>query len=97
MKVEFTGKVLQALPLKTGMGQRGPWARATVIFEVQDGQYTQKIACENKNQAEKFSKLQPGQSVSVKADVNCREYNGNYYTSLVCYDFSVQDGDLPPV
>lgn len=90
MTIEFTGKVVAVLPLQQGMGQRGPWARATVAFEVPDGRYTQKIACENTNNAEQFARLQIGQTVHVKADVSSREYNGKWYSSILCYEFSVQ-------
>lgn len=90
MTIEFTGKVVAVLPLQSGMGQRGPWARATVAFEVPDGRYTQKIACENTNNAEQFARLQLGQMVHVKADVSSREYNGKWYSSILCYEFSAQ-------
>lgn len=90
MTIEFTGKVVAVLPLQSGIGQRGPWSRATVAFEVPDGRYTQKIACENTNNAEQFARLQPGQMVHVKADVSSREYNGKWYSSILCYEFSAQ-------
>ena len=101
MTLEFDGKVFATLPLQHGMGQRGPWSRATVVFEVQDGRYTQKIACENTNSAEKFASLQIGQIVHVKADVTSREYNGKWFTSVLCYEFLVQNQNqqqyTPPV
>lgn len=90
MTIEFTGKVCAVLPLQSGIGQRGPWSRATVAFEIQNGRYSQKIACENTSDAENFSKLQVGQTVSVKADVSSREYNGKWYSSILCYEYSVQ-------
>lgn len=90
MTIEFTGKVIAVLPLQSGVGQRGPWARATVAFEVPDGRYTKKIACENTNAAEQFSRLQIGQMVHVKADVSSREYQNKWYSSILCYEFSVQ-------
>ena len=90
MTIEFTGKVVAVLPLQSGVGQRGPWARATVAFEVSDGRYTQKIACENTNNAEQFAKLRVGQMVHVKADVSSREYQGKWYASILCYEFSAQ-------
>lgn len=90
MTIEFTGKVVAVLPLQSGVSQRGQWSRATVAFEVPDGRYTQKIACENTNNAEQFARLQLGQMVHVKADVSSREYNGKWYSSILCYEFSAQ-------
>lgn len=76
--------------MQTGIGQRGPWARATVVFSVPNGRYEDKIACENKTEAEAFSKLRVGQKVHVDADVMSREYNGKWYTSAVCYNFKAE-------
>lgn len=90
MTIEFTGKVIAVLPLQTGMGQRGPWARATVAFEIPDGRYTTKIACENSRDAEAFSRLSIGQQVHVKADVSSREYQGKWYSRIECWEFAVQ-------
>lgn len=95
MTIEFTGKVHEILPLKTGVGRNGPWSRGTVVFEVPDGRYMTKIACENANDAEKFVKLKKGQSVHVKADISSREYNGNWYTSAVCWEFKPESDDMP--
>ena len=96
MTLEFNAKVVKALPLKSGVGQRGPWARATVVFEVQNGRHTEKIACENTVEPEAFSRLQPGQSVHIKADVSSREYQEKFYTSVVCYEFTVMEAQRPP-
>jgi len=95
MTIEFTGKVIAVLPLQNGVGQRGPWARATVVFEMPDGRYTTRIACENTNNAEEFAKLNLGQMVKVKADVSSREYQGKWYSSVVCYEFSVDAPSAP--
>lgn len=90
MTIEFTGKAISVLPIQRGVGQRGPWARSTVVFEVQNGNYIQKIACENTNRAEDFARIQVGQTVHVKANVSSREYNGKWYSSIVCFEFSTQ-------
>ncbi|MBO7510029.1 MAG: DUF3127 domain-containing protein [Bacteroidales bacterium] len=102
MTIEFTGKVYAVLPLQSGVGQRGPWARATVVFEIPDGRYASKIACENSRNAEAFSKLTIGQEVHVKADVTSREYQGKWYSRIECWEFSpvgvqqpAQQGGMP--
>lgn len=93
MTIEFTGTVFEVLPLASGIGRSGPWARSTVVFELSEGRFTTKIACENTKDAEKFSKLKKGQTVKVKADVTSREYQGRWFTSAVCWDFKVEGGD----
>lgn len=91
MTIEFTGKVVSVLALQTGVSSRGPWSRCTVVFEVQDGRYTQKIACENTNNAQQYAQLRVGDTVRVKADVSSREYNQKWYTTALCYEFSKQN------
>ena len=93
MTIEFTGTVFDVLPLASGEGRNGRWARSTVVFELSEGRFTTKIACENTKDAEKFSKLRKGQTVKVKADLSSREYNGRWFTSAVCWDFKVEGGD----
>ena len=88
MTIEFTGKVIDVLPLATGNGRNGPWSRATVVFEIPEGRYNTKIACENTNNAEKFARLRRGAQVKVKADISSREYQDKWYTSAVCWEFS---------
>lgn len=90
MEVKFRGKVFKVLPLQTGMGQRGPWSRATVVFEVPNGRFLDKIACENSRDAEKFSKLQVGQTVNVSGDLRSNEYQEKWYTRVECFDYSVE-------
>ena len=93
MTIEFTGTVFEVLPLASGIGRSGPWARSTVVFELSEGRFTTKIACENTKEAEKFNKLKKGQTVKVKADVTSREYQGRWFTSAVCWEFKVEGGD----
>lgn len=92
MTISFDGKVIAVLPLQRGVGQRGPWARATVVFSVPNGRYEDRISCENKSEAEAFSRLAVGQRVHVDADVTSREYQGKWYTTAVCYSFKPLDG-----
>ena len=96
MLLEFTGQVLKVLPLRSGVGKNGPWSRATVVFEVRNGRYLDKISCENSNEAEKFAKLQVGQTVHIKADVSSREYQDKWYTSIVAYNFEVEGQQPAP-
>lgn len=96
MNIEFTGKVHAVLPLRQGVSQRGPWARATVVFEIQNGQYKEYLVCENAHAAEKFNQLQVGETVKVSANVSSREYNGKWYSSILCTQFEPET-DMPPV
>lgn len=91
MNNEVKGVVVSVPPAQTGMGQRGPWMRQTVVIEYESGRYTQKLALEcSNNKAEQFGKLKVGQSVTINYDVTSREYNGRYYTTANAFDFKVE-------
>lgn len=96
MNNEVKGKVIAVPPAKTGMGQRGPWCRQTVVIEYESGRYTQKLALECSNsKAEDFGKLRVGDTVTIKYDVTSREYQGNYYTTANAFDWTVEGGAKP--
>lgn len=96
MRNEVKGKVAAVPQAQTGMGQRGPWRRQTVVVEYEDGRYTQKIALECSNsKAEDFGKLRVGQTVTVQYDVTSREYNGRWFTTANAFDWKVEGQQQP--
>lgn len=91
MNNEVKGRVIAVPPAQTGMGQRGPWRRQTVVIEYEAGRYHQKLALEcSNNKAEDFGRLQVGQDVTIKYDVVSREYNGRWFTTANAFDWSVE-------
>jgi hypothetical protein len=92
MNNEIKGRVVSVPPALTGMGQRGPWRRQTVVIEYESGRYTQKLALEcSNNKAEDFGKLKVGQLVTIHYDVTSREYNGKYFTTANAFDWKVDE------
>lgn len=92
MNNEVKGKVVAVPPAQTGMSQRGPWIRQTVVIEYENGRYNQKLALECSNaKAEDFGKLRVGQIVTVNYDVTSREYNGKYFTAANAFDWKVDN------
>lgn len=96
MKFEITGTISKVLPPVTGVGQRGPWGRQTIILNYKDGNYDKFVALENSNKYEEFGRLQVGQSITAKFDVSCREWQGKYFTSLNCFAWTVLGGATAP-
>lgn len=87
MALELRGKVV-AEPIKvSGMGQNGPWARTTVVIEV-ESEYPYKLAMDNQNKAEDFARVRVGDILDVKCRVSSREYNGKWYSSVTCYSWT---------
>ena len=92
MNNEIKGRVVSVPPALTGMGQRGPWRRQTVVIEYESGRYTQKLALEcSNNKAEDFGKLKVGQLVTIHYDVTSREYNGKHFTTANAFDWKVDE------
>lgn len=89
MSYTAKGQVIAVLPPVTGVGQKGPWGRCTVVVETQDGNYKKTIALENTSKYEDFSKLRIGQEIEAKFDVTSRQYQGKWYTSVNCFAWTV--------
>lgn len=99
--MEFKGVVTAVLPIERGMGQRGPWARTTIVVEYESGQYPKSIAIQNSKDAENFAKIRVGQTGIFKVDFKTREYNGKVYTDINCWGWTLdqpqqQNYQTPP-
>lgn len=99
--MEITGKIIQALPLQTGTSRTGSqWQLQTYILETFDN-YPRKVAIElfNRN-AEQF-KCNIDDVVTVSFDLESREFNGRWYTSVRAWRIDpatqpCQPGMMPP-
>lgn len=74
--MEISGKIIQILPEQT-IGQAGK-TKQTVVLET-DGQYPKKIAFDIWN--DKFP-VSLGESVTIGVNVESREWEGKWFTSL---------------
>jgi len=77
--MELKGKIIQLLPLQTGMGKKGPWKKQEFIVETQS-QYPKKVCLSVwGDKVDQFS-LSVGQFVNASVELESREYNGRWYT-----------------
>ena len=81
--MEIQGKVIQILPQQTGVGRTGnPWAVQPFVIETQE-QYPKKVHIElfgsDRINNNPFS---VDEVVKVSFDIESREFNGRWYTSL---------------
>lgn len=78
--MEFEGIVFSLLPMAKGTGQRGEWMKQDVVFDV-PGEFKRKVCVSFwGDKARDASELKQGETVSVSANVESREYNGRWYT-----------------
>lgn len=81
--MELVGRIVQILPLRTGTSKAGnPWKVQEYILEILGTQYPRKVCFELfGDNVDKFP-MQIGQDVTVSIDIESREFNGRWYTSI---------------
>lgn len=82
--MEISGKVIQVLPLQGGTSAAtgNPWQLKTFIIETLD-RYPVKVAIEIfGEQRIKDNPAEVDQLVTASVDIESREYNGRWYTSI---------------
>jgi len=79
--MEISGKIIAVLPLATGEGKNGTWRSQDYVLETAD-QYPKKV-CFNffGDKIEQFP-LAIDDVVNVSFDIESREYNGRWFTSI---------------
>lgn len=98
--MEVKGKVIQLLPLQTGMGKKGPWKKQEFIIETQS-QYPKKVCLSVwGDKVDQFA-LGVGQTISASVELESREYNGRWYTEARAWKIeknsaAYNDGPPPP-
>lgn len=77
--MELKGKVIQLLPVQTGMGKKGQWKKQEFIVETQT-QYPKKVCLSTWGDKIDQFKVAEGDIVNISVDLESREYNGRWYT-----------------
>lgn len=94
--MQLIAKLVQILPLQTGMGKNGEWRKQDVIVET-DGQYPKKVCISIWGDKASESVLQIGNMLDISFDVESREYNGRWYTDIRAWkvDLAAPAGGMP--
>lgn len=79
--MEIKGKIVQILQAVTGNSARGEWKRQDFIIETQE-QYPKKVCIQNFNGKADLEKFGVGTTVNVSINIESREYNEKWYTSV---------------
>ena len=85
--MEIQGKIIVALPERSGVSARGEWKVQEFVLETVDTQYPRKMLFDvfGADRLQRYN-LQVGQMVSVAFDIDAHEYNGRWYNSIHAYD-----------
>ena len=91
--MEVVGKIIQVLPAQEGVGRNGnPWKVQPYVLETLD-QYPRKVHFEVFGEDRiKMNPCDIDQLVTVSFDIESREFNGRWYTSIRAW--KIQQGDV---
>lgn len=82
--MELQGRIVQILPLQSGVGKASgkEWKKQEFIIEIPDGQYSRKVCFNLWGDLIDRTALQVGEEVTVQIDLESREFNGRWYTDV---------------
>lgn len=85
--MELQGKIIAALPERSGVSARGEWKVQEFVLETTDSQYPRKMVFDvfGADRLQRFN-IQVGQDVNVSFDIDAREYNGRWYNTIRAFD-----------
>ena len=85
METKISGVIRTIIPEKSGVSQSGNnWRRAEYILETEES-HSHKIAFSVMNARIDEFHLAIGERVELSVDVDSREFQGKWYTSLTAY------------
>jgi len=79
--MEISGKIIAVLPLATGQGKNGMWRSQDYVLETAD-QYPKKVCFNLFNDKIDQFPMAIDDMVNVSFDIESREYNGRWYTTV---------------
>ena len=96
--MELQGKIIAALPERSGVSARGEWKVQEFVLETLDAQYPRKMVFDvfGAERLQRFN-IQVGQTVLVAFDIDAREYNGRWFNTIRAFDVRQVDASQMPV
>lgn len=86
--MEETGKLIQAMPTRSGVSQRtgNTWMSREYILEI-PGQYVKHLAFTvfGEDRLKQFN-LRKDETVTVQFDIDAHEYNGRWFNEIRAYN-----------
>ncbi|EAZ94697.1 hypothetical protein FBBAL38_12965 [Flavobacteria bacterium BAL38] len=79
--MNIKAKLIQLLPLQTGMGKNGQWRKQDIIVET-EGQYPKKICISIWGDKINEKQLMIGKQLDIDFELESREFNGKWYTDI---------------
>lgn len=90
--MEISGKLVQILPVQTGMGKNGEWRKCSFVIETAD-KFPKKVCILAwKDLVEQVQQLQVGSMLNISFDVESREFNGKWYSDIKAWKVASGSG-----
>ena len=90
---KIRGILKEVLPVQEIQGKKGVFVKQEAIIHI-PGQYPKDVCIlfkTDKSRAD-VAEIKTGEEVSCFCDVDCREYNGKYYTNVTCFSINKING-----
>jgi hypothetical protein len=92
--MQLTAKLVQVLPLESGMGRNGEWKKQSIIVET-ESQYPKKICVSIWGDKINPSQLQANNMLTIDFDIESREFNGRWYTDVKAWKVETANTAAP--
>ena len=88
--MQITAKLVQLLPLQSGVSRNGEWKKQDIIVETGD-KFPKKLCISIWGDKINPSQLNAGNTLTIDFDIESREFNGRWYTDIKAW--KVESGD----
>jgi hypothetical protein len=91
--MNITAKLIELLPLQTGMSKNGQWRKQDIVVET-DGQYPKKICISIWGDKINEKQLVIGNNLDIYFELESREFNGKWYTDIKAWKINTTEKTL---
>lgn len=89
--MEIQGKIIAALPERSGTSARGEWKMQEFVLETHESfPHKMMFSVFGADRLQRFN-IQIGMEALVAFDINAREYNGRWYNDIRAFDVRPAD------
>ncbi len=88
--MNIKGKLIDVLPLQTGISKNGQWKKQDVIIET-EGQYPKKVCVSFWGDKINESQLQMGTELDISFELESREFNNKWFTDVKAWKINLSE------
>ena len=90
--MQITAKLIQLLPLQTGVSRNGEWKKQDIVVETNE-RFPKKICISVWGDKINPVHLIKGNLLSIDFDIESREFNGRWYTDIKAWKIETVDAE----